>query len=215
MRNLIPVLLSLAFIVPGMIGTLQAMETIKLLLAETKTTETDHQRIAGPSFSRRLLVFDGESGLFRTVNLRPKQADCAVCSGPESRTIKRLDDVDYAHFCGRGPHDKVFFSSFLSFFVLFSPVLLLLLGVFCLMLTFASSFPLSTALVSLDLTLGETATRALAALCSLNAHRPLPLWMPNEKAGGSFSSSLFYPQPYYLFIYLRLPLFLYRWACVA
>ena len=118
MRNLIPVLLS-AFIVPGMIGTLQAMETIKLLLAETVTTETDHQRIAGPSFSRRLLVFDGESGLFRTVNLRPKQADCAVCSGPESRTIKRLDDVDYAHFCGRGPHDKVFSSSFLSFFVLF------------------------------------------------------------------------------------------------
>lgn len=106
--------------VPGIIGTLQAMETIKLLLAQTgKTTSTDSESRGcqgaaaaapgdvGPSFNRRLLVFDGESGLFRTVNLRPKQADCVVCSGPQSRTINRLDDVDYALFCGRGANDKV------------------------------------------------------------------------------------------------------------
>lgn len=92
-----------------MIGTLQALEAIKLLLATRDDGLEPSHRLAdiGPSFNRRLLVFDGESGLFRTVNLRPKQADCVVCAGPQSRTIHRLDDVDYALFCGRGPHDKV------------------------------------------------------------------------------------------------------------
>ncbi|KAK4005494.1 hypothetical protein OUZ56_007202 [Daphnia magna] len=91
--------------VPGLIGTLQAMETIKLLLAEVKPDTSNHCP-TGPSFSRRLLVFDGESGMFRTVSLRPKQPDCAVCASPQTRTINRLEDVDYALFCGRGPHDK-------------------------------------------------------------------------------------------------------------
>ncbi|KAI9560752.1 hypothetical protein GHT06_011704 [Daphnia sinensis] len=91
--------------VPGLIGTLQAMETIKLLLAEVKPDTSNHCRI-GPSFSGRLLVFDGESAMFRTVSLRPKQLDCAVCASPQTRTINRVQDVDYALFCGRGPHDK-------------------------------------------------------------------------------------------------------------
>ena len=97
-------------LVPGLIGILQAMETIKLLLAESKSDMSNNCRVAtGPSFSRRLFVFDGESGMFRTVSLRPKQPDCAVCASPELRTISRLEDVDYALFCGRGPHDKVCF----------------------------------------------------------------------------------------------------------
>jgi hypothetical protein len=118
-------------LVPGLIGTLQAMETIKLLLAETSKSGgmSSDCRVAstGPSFSRRLFVFDGESGMFRTVSLRPKQSDCAVCASPESRTISRVDDVDYALFCGRGPHDKVYIlekniitTRFLYFFCLFS-----------------------------------------------------------------------------------------------
>lgn len=83
------------------------METIKLLLAGVKSDTNDGRMVTGPSFSRRLLVFDGESGIFRTVSLRPKQSDCAVCSGQQTRTINRIEDVDYALFCGRGPHDKV------------------------------------------------------------------------------------------------------------
>ena len=80
-----------------MIGTMQAMETIKLLLGGD----------IGPSYSRRLLVFDGESGEFRVVNLRPRQPHCAVCSGVGSRSIHCIEQVDYALFCGRGPNDKV------------------------------------------------------------------------------------------------------------
>ena len=107
--------------VPGMIGTMQAMETIKLLLGGD----------LGPSYSGRLLVFDGESGIFRVVNLRPRQPHCAVCSGVDSRTIHRLEDVDYALFCGRGPNDKVLASSFHLFFLplfFFFRVLSIVLG---------------------------------------------------------------------------------------
>lgn len=83
----------MALAVPGLIGTLQAMEAIKLAVG------------ACPSYSRRLLIFDGESGTFRLVNLRPKQAACVVCG--DARTIVNLEDVDYTLFCGRGPTDKV------------------------------------------------------------------------------------------------------------
>lgn len=114
--NVICVFLIVFFLVPGLIGTLQAMETIKLLLAEVKPDTSNHCP-TGPSFSRRLLVFDGESGMFRTVSLRPKQPDCAVCASPQTRTINRLEDVDYALFCGRGPHDKVFHFLFMFFFL--------------------------------------------------------------------------------------------------
>ncbi len=89
-------------IVPGLIGTLQAIETIKLLLTDKDKGE------GGPSYSQKLLVFDAESGLFRTVTLRGRQPNCAVCCSPNNRTIQRLEDVDYALFCGRGPNDKVF-----------------------------------------------------------------------------------------------------------
>ena len=75
-------------------GTLQALETIKLLLPGV-----------GPSFSGRLLLVDGESGQFRAVTLRNRQADCAVCS--PGRIITSVASVDYAAFCGRPADDKV------------------------------------------------------------------------------------------------------------
>ena len=85
--------MSLMLAVPGLIGTLQAMEAIKLVVGSR------------PSYHRRLLIFDGESGSFRVVALRPKQSRCAVCG--DGRTITDLDRVDYTAFCGRGPTDKV------------------------------------------------------------------------------------------------------------
>ena len=54
------------------------------------------------TYSQRLLVFDGLSGVTRTVKLRPKQPSCAVCG--EDPTITRL--IDYELFCGSRADDK-------------------------------------------------------------------------------------------------------------
>lgn len=54
------------------------------------------------TYSQRLLVFDGLSGLTRTVKLRPKQPSCAVCG--ENPTITEL--IDYELFCGSKADDK-------------------------------------------------------------------------------------------------------------
>jgi len=53
--------------VPGIIGTLQAQEAIKLVLQL-------------PTIAGRLLIFDGLQCKFRTVGLRGKVMSCAACS---------------------------------------------------------------------------------------------------------------------------------------
>lgn len=70
-------------VLPGIIGSLQAMETIKLILG------------AGDSLEGRLLLFDALAMKFRELKLR-KSATCPVC-GP-NRTIHEL--IDYQEFCG-------------------------------------------------------------------------------------------------------------------
>lgn len=47
-------------------------------------------------------MFDGLSGVTRTVKLRPKQSSCAVCG--ENPTITML--IDYELFCGSRADDK-------------------------------------------------------------------------------------------------------------
>jgi adenylyltransferase and sulfurtransferase len=94
-------LLLFCFLVPGLMGTLQAMEAIKILLG------------LRPSYTQRLLIFDGESGLFRVVKLRSRQTNCAVCG--DDRTITDLSSFDYTLFCGRGPTDKVTGAKTLTF----------------------------------------------------------------------------------------------------
>ena len=47
-------------------------------------------------------MFDGLSGVTRTVKLRPKQVSCAVCG--ENPTITTL--IDYELFCGSKADDK-------------------------------------------------------------------------------------------------------------
>ena len=79
--------------VPGLIGTLQALEALKIII-DLK-----------PSLSERLLLLDAQTASFRCVKLRAKQAGCAVCS--PQRSINDVADVDYAVFCGRLPNDKV------------------------------------------------------------------------------------------------------------
>ncbi len=48
-------------------------------------------------------MFDGQEGRFRSIRLRHKQAECAVCG--ETPTVTELQD--YEQFCGSAATDKV------------------------------------------------------------------------------------------------------------
>jgi adenylyltransferase/sulfurtransferase len=76
-------------VLPGIVGSIQAMETIKLILG------------SGDSLAGRLLVFDALAMRFRELKLR-KNTDCPLCG--TNRTITKL--IDYYEFCGvRGEED--------------------------------------------------------------------------------------------------------------
>jgi len=70
-------------VLPGIVGSIQAMETIKLVLG------------AGDSLIGRLLLFDALAMKFRELKLR-KNPTCSMCG--EHRTIDKL--IDYYEFCG-------------------------------------------------------------------------------------------------------------------
>ncbi|HJS42671.1 MAG TPA: molybdopterin-synthase adenylyltransferase MoeB [Gemmatimonadales bacterium] len=70
-------------VLPGIIGSLQALETIKLIVG------------VGHPLIGRLLLFDGRRAQFRELALE-KDRDCPVC-GPNP-TVTRL--IDYEAFCG-------------------------------------------------------------------------------------------------------------------
>jgi adenylyltransferase/sulfurtransferase len=72
-------------VLPGLVGTIQATETIKLILG------------IGDSLAGRLLLIDTLGANFRTVKLRRDPA-CPACG---TREITRL--IDYEQFCG-SPH---------------------------------------------------------------------------------------------------------------
>jgi len=73
-------------VLPGVIGMIQAVETIKLLLG------------LGESLVGRLLLFDALAMSFRELTLR-KDPDCPLCG--ERPTLTAL--VDYEAFCGFAP----------------------------------------------------------------------------------------------------------------
>lgn len=79
--------------VTGIIGSLQALETVKILLGCPKDATV---------LSGRLLLFDGLTSTIRNVALRGKRPDCAVCSS--KATIKEL--IDYERFCKMAATDK-------------------------------------------------------------------------------------------------------------
>ncbi|HEY8714909.1 MAG TPA: molybdopterin-synthase adenylyltransferase MoeB [Candidatus Acidoferrum sp.] len=70
-------------VLPGIVGSIQAMETIKLILG------------AGDSLKGRLLLFDALAMKFRELKLR-KNPNCPMCG--EHPTITKL--IDYYEFCG-------------------------------------------------------------------------------------------------------------------
>jgi len=70
-------------VLPGIVGSIQAMETIKLILDR------------GRNLTGRLLLFDALEMAFSEVKLR-KNPNCPLCG--ENRTIHKL--IDYNEFCG-------------------------------------------------------------------------------------------------------------------
>jgi adenylyltransferase/sulfurtransferase len=80
-------------VVAGIIGCLEALETIKIALQLEKDCV----------MSGKLLLFDATTTSFRTVKLRPRDKQCAVCG--DTPTIKEL--IDYEGFCNATATDKV------------------------------------------------------------------------------------------------------------
>ncbi len=74
-------------VLPGIIGSIQAMEVIKLITG------------AGDPLIGRLLVFDALQMSFRELKLR-KNPDCPICG--ENPTITEF--IDYQQFCGIVPN---------------------------------------------------------------------------------------------------------------
>ena len=72
-------------VLPGIIGSIQALETIKLILG------------AGDSLIGRLVLFDALKLRFRELKLR-KDPSCPICG--DKPTIREL--IDYEAFCGIG-----------------------------------------------------------------------------------------------------------------
>ncbi|EYB97817.1 hypothetical protein Y032_0137g2042 [Ancylostoma ceylanicum] len=77
--------------VVGVIGSMQALEILKIAAG--------HE----PSFASKLYLFDGKFGKSRTIVIRPRSKECAVCG--DNPTITEL--IDYESFCGSGACDKV------------------------------------------------------------------------------------------------------------
>lgn len=70
-------------VLPGIVGTIQAIEAIKLVTG------------IGQPLVNRLLLFDALSMEFRTLKIR-RDKDCPICG--ENPTIHQL--IDYQEFCG-------------------------------------------------------------------------------------------------------------------
>ncbi len=80
-------------ILPGVIGTLQATETIKLILGK------------GASLVGRLLLFDALNTKFRELKVQ-KDPGCPICG--QTPTIKSL--IDYETFCHLTPNEASYSS---------------------------------------------------------------------------------------------------------
>jgi adenylyltransferase/sulfurtransferase len=76
-------------VLPGIVGTIQATETIKLILG------------VGESLVGRLLVYDAMRMTFRELKI-PKDPDCPVCG--THPTVREL--IDYEAFCGMKPMEE-------------------------------------------------------------------------------------------------------------
>ena len=76
-------------VVPGVVGSLQALEAVKLILAR------------GSTLAGRLLIFDGMALEWREIRIRRDPA-CPVCGDHPTQT----ELIDYELFCGLDPEDE-------------------------------------------------------------------------------------------------------------
>ncbi|THD23552.1 Adenylyltransferase and sulfurtransferase [Fasciola hepatica] len=81
-------------VVPGIIGTMQAAEAIKLITG------------IGTVHNGRLFILDMERNLTRTVTLRNPRPDCAACGEHANMNEESIPSMNYAEFCGAPDHDK-------------------------------------------------------------------------------------------------------------
>ena len=72
-----------------MIGSIQALETIKVLIGQTP-------------MANRMIIYDGRRGETRTIRTRGAKAECLLCG--TNKEITEL--IDYQLFCEAGAHDK-------------------------------------------------------------------------------------------------------------
>jgi adenylyltransferase/sulfurtransferase len=80
-------------VVPGIIGTMQALEAIKILSG------------VGQPMSRKLLIMDSLSSRFHVVTLRAKSTACISCGENAEITAENLKEYDYAAFTGQTSND--------------------------------------------------------------------------------------------------------------
>jgi len=79
-------------VVPGIIGSIQALEAMKAILPGME-----------PTYVNAMLLFDALSCSFRKIKMRTRSKNCPVCG--DSPTIK--EPIDYLEFCGvKAPDDK-------------------------------------------------------------------------------------------------------------
>lgn len=79
--------------IPGVIGLLQALETVKIIL--------NQDTIQG-----YLLLFNGCDTTFKKIKLRPRNPACEICGQSSNRLSKPLNQFDYEEFCGSKSCDK-------------------------------------------------------------------------------------------------------------
>jgi adenylyltransferase/sulfurtransferase len=72
-------------VLPGVIGTLQANEVIKLIVG------------GGKNLIGRVVTFDAWNLKWRELKIK-KNCDCPICG--QNRTITEIEDFDYEDFCG-------------------------------------------------------------------------------------------------------------------
>lgn len=73
-------------VIPGIIGVQQALEAIKIGSG------------LKPAYAGKMLIYDGQLGLFRHITLNKRRKDCEAC-GPNSKLNHEL--IDYEKFCGQ------------------------------------------------------------------------------------------------------------------
>jgi adenylyltransferase/sulfurtransferase len=93
-------------VLPGIVGTIQANEVIKLIVGDGMSAsgdgsgDGDDTVVESSSLVGRLLLFDAWKMKFRELHI-DKDPNCPICGA--NPTIHEL--IDYEQFCGLGKHD--------------------------------------------------------------------------------------------------------------